>query len=331
MSFDLQVQFSGLLHYIPNQDHDRKVRLCIALPEADNHHTVISARGNSGLELEGQSAGAPGFDRARVTFRFNRLETIEPSPFDYEGPMLNGEVKGVVPFNLIAKDSDNENPRVVSGEASDEESVRAQILLEEGVFFLPSGESAELSVTKADTGAVTHIKLSPKVFVRVENLDSAEIHVSPFENGPTRVYSIQPDAANQAEILVGYRCPDPETAPSPPVPDDDFRSHYQFLTRAQGVAAEAARPVPIITHLPPREDERIVLTGRAPRNASPRIGEPPTPEAAPPIVTAGGCDCAGWGGKALAFNLDEFASDASAPALRLNLSDRKSLWPAPPA
>lgn len=319
MSFDLQVQLSGLLHYIPNVDTSQRVRLCIVLPEADNHHTLISARGSSRLRLRGQFVGSPDFDGKRVVFRFTRLGTTASGPFDYETPMLSRDVKGVVPFNMIAGDEANENPKVASDQATKADGVRSQILLEEGVFFLPPGEPAEFDLPGDITGHVTPIKLSQKVFMRVKDLDSVEIHVSNLDgSGSTEVYSIQPDATNKAELLVGYLCPDLPLGTPDPTVDEDFKFHYKLLDRDNAASTEAAEPLPIIRHLPPIAAGPTLRLRRRPNILQPLV------------VTAGGCDCAGWGGKALPLNLDSFLPDMDTPALRLNPSDLQSPWSTPP-
>ena len=178
MTFSLNVEFSGLLHYVPNENKRRDVRLCVVLPEANNHFTALKANGDSALECEGNLVESPiDFDNQRVTLRFSRAATTAPGRFDYEGPMLEGKIKGAIPFPMIAGDRADRNLAVVSDQVTAEDGVRAQILIPEGVFFLPPGRPAELILPKdlRPDGKELPIELSHRVKMRVEDLDSAEI------------------------------------------------------------------------------------------------------------------------------------------------------------
>lgn len=322
MSFRLQVRFAGLLHYIPNSSTSkRKVRLCVVMPEAEKHRSGIAAIGRGTMtRLGGQPVGrsAVSLDAKRATFRFGR-ENGEIGPLDYEDPMLGHDVKGVVPFADIAGSLADRNPQVVSSTATDANGVRSQVLLTEGVFSLqPSDNPPEVVLPGDLTGAEKVIRLAETVFMTVEGLDSAQVVVTPLEGEGEEIFTIEPDAQGEAELLVAHLCPSADdhalrANAVTPLVDVDFKFHYKLLMPPP--EALSTEPVPTFRSFPnglPIADFGLFnalapVAAEAEQTRDSGQAEPLVPV----ILTPTGCNCAGTGALEREFNLDQFVSAAS--------------------
>jgi hypothetical protein len=343
MSFTLQIRFAGLLHYIPNSSQsEKKVRLCVVMPEAENHRSGIAAIGRGTMSLGGQPIGrsAVSLDNKRAVFRFER-ENGQTGPLDYEGPMLGKAVKGVVPFVDIAGNRADRNPRVVSAAATNADGVHSQVLLTEGVFSLqPSNNPPAVELPGDLTGAAQVIRLAETVFMTVEGLDSAQVVVSSLEGEDEEIFTIEPNAQGIADLLVAHLCPSAadharRANAVAPLVDVDFKFHYRLLTPPPEISlVPPPQPVPTFRSLPQGDaiDDFGLFNALAP---AAMVGEGP-PNSIPAgslmpfILTPTGCNCAGTGALARPFDLDQFVSTALPGAF----GDRATLRPAasnPPA
>lgn len=311
MSFRLQIRFVGLLHYIPNSDPERRVRLCVVMPKAEGHRAgiIIPANARGHLTQGGQPFHPLiRLDGKRAAFLFRRAEGGEFGPFDYEDPMLGHDIKGVVPFDVIAPGLADKNPAVVSCTANGNDGVQSQVLLTEGVFSLHS--SATPPQVKLPDGTDDVFQLAEKVLMTVENLDSAQVIVSPLEGEGEEVFSIEPDDHEEVtELLVVHLCqPNTDAArrvASLPIVDEDFKFHYRLLERQRTRANKPeSEPVPTFLSL---SEERLDVFG---------LFDDGLP--APLLSTAVGCNCAGTGARARPFDLDDFVDTVSPE----RLSDR---------
>jgi hypothetical protein len=324
MSFKLHVAFSGLFDFIPNQDQDtKKVRLCVVLPTAPNHNARISALPTSRLRLNGVMVDEEiSFDNMRVSLRLKKTKgTTDPGPLNYKAPMIDGPVYGVIPFEMIAGPRANDtNPVVVSGSASAAVSVRAQILIEEGNFALdmPNG-AAKLLLPKTLTGHQKTIKIAPRTYMTIDNVESAQIVTSPLSSSPDQevAYDISDDGGGEASILLSYLCTDTIfSAFQKNSDDDDFRFHYRLLLsppQTQTVKPWQAPPTPVpeVVSLPsvPEANTAPVATSGAFKSMKETDDIPGGPKGFQLLsLSVGGCNCAGNGGKPVAFDLDDFVA-----------------------
>ncbi len=338
MSFKLHVAFSGLLHFVPNQDAGKYVRLCIVLPNAPNHNARVSALKTGRLELNGHPVTEEiSFDNMRISLRLTKDLGVEsPGPFDYQGPMIDGPVKGVIPFKDIAGTRANAtNPTVVSANASAAVGVRAQILVEEGVFALdmPNGP-AKLELPADLSGHVLPIDIAPSTFMTIAGVQSAQLVTTPLASSPGQevVYDITDDGGGEAGILLSYLCTQMIVKGASPVTDDDFKFHYRLLN-APAPQQEAAginlTPVPRVISLPPAPQ-----APQAPASgpfkalaANERIPGGFTITS----LAAGGCNCAGAGANPLAFNLDAFVGKTVPAAVVMSSLPSSPATPVPPS
>ncbi len=318
MSFKLHVAFSGLLDFIPNQDQSKDVRLCIVLPNAPSHNARISALQTGRLQLKGAPVTDEiSFDNMRVSLRVKKSsKATRRGPLNYQAPMIDGRIKGVIPFELIAGRRANEtNPVVVSGSASAAVGVRAQILVEEGSFALdmPNG-AAKLELPGTLTGHQKTIEIAPRTFMTIAGVESAQLVTSPLSSSPGQevAYDIYDDGDGEAGILLSYLCTQMMSPGAHLTNDDDFKFHYRLLNPARPEAVGAARtpltPVPRVIFLPPESPVgRVAAQGPfKAMAASTKISGTFTLLS----LSAGGCNCAGSGGKPMSFDLDAFGANA---------------------
>lgn len=255
MSFDLAVRFSGLLHYVSNNGAGA-VRLCVVLPEAPNHRAVMLAVTGCRLTRNGVSVQEDiEFSGSRVAFRFDREGSTEDLPaFDFEGPAMGGDVKGAVPLERMIEELADDNPRIVSAAASrEEDGVRAQILIEEGVTFSLPPNPLPPAVRLPD-GEI--LPMSPFVLMDCGRLSGAEILVMPLASSSLSdavSYRVEPVGSGPARLAISHLCP-PEMENGET--DNDFRFHYLLLNRqSRSLALSGTLPVPRIVRFIDEEED----------------------------------------------------------------------------
>jgi hypothetical protein len=318
MSFKLHVAFSGLLDFIPNQDQSKDVRLCIVLPNAPNHNARISALRTGRLRLgDSPVTDEISFDNMRVSLRVRKAnKAAGRGPLNYQAPMIDGRIKGVIPFEMIAGLRANEtNPMVVSASASAAVGVRAQILIEEGSFALdmPNG-AARLELPATLTGHSETIEIAPRTFMTIDDVESAQLVTSPLSSSPGQevAYDISDDGGGEAGILLSYLCTQMMSPGAHLTNDDDFKFHYRLLNPTQQEALGGARisltPVPTVLFLPPESHAERAAT-QGPFKAM-VAGTEISGDFTLRSLSAGGCNCAGSGGKPMPFDLDAFGAKA---------------------
>jgi hypothetical protein len=295
MSFSLQVSFGGLLHYVVNSRNSAEslCRLCIVLPNAPAHQAQIRAL--RGVFRQGATdSEVIDFAGKRVVFQFSRNTTASQVPgFDFEGPIMQGSVRGVIPFERILGTSADHNHKIVRAQPSP--AVNAQILIGEGgVFSLAASSSPpEIGIpgTLLGGGGFSSLTMAELISMQVDDLDSARIVVLPIADAisPEIVYSITP-SGGQAELLVSHDCAPTGTLH---VGDDDkdFRFHYTLLEALPPGRRLEDMPLPKINKFSGNSENFRFLESehRDPRSIKPN-----------------GCNCAGSSGLSRSFDLDKF-------------------------
>jgi hypothetical protein len=298
MSFSLTVLFSGLLHYVENRRNPSRslCSLCVVLPKAPSHRALI--RAFDGVVGTDRSTTAASIDFAgkRVVFQLLRSSASQQSSvFDFEGPVIDGNVKGAIPFRRILGTSADGNRRIVS--ASPPAVVNAQILIGgESTFSLDTSASppeVEIPGTLLGGAGPSILTISEMISMRVAGLESARIVILPLEDSlsPKVVYSISPEGSgSHAGLLVSHDCAVAASAePTLHIGDDDkdFRFHYSLLDALPQGLQLANMPVPKINKFTGNsENFRVLNSG---------ISFKPN-----------GCNCAGSSGLSRSYNLDKF-------------------------
>lgn len=295
MSFDVKINFNGLLHFVENNSRNRgSFRLAIVCPELKDHNGTIKTESNQN--------GFP-FDNARVFFKFSHPSGVKRE-FNFRDGALKGDVKGTVPLNLIAG-STSLNQAIVSTE--NPEGVRSQIFLEEGVFSVNEGTAITWDLPKDLTGVSRQIRISPDFFASIRDVESGVIIVQPLDGSPSKTTLLNGEDGETREIEISYRCQknaeeerkfiEDLIASNNHFEDIDFEAHYELLDAAarKQIALKlprgSRRPVPQRT-LSQRELEDL--------KTRPHGEEGSGDEGVGPA----GCNCLCAGGGALAFNAD---------------------------
>jgi hypothetical protein len=298
MSFDVKINFSGLLHFVENKSRNSgSFKLAIVCPELDDHHGRITI-GNENFSI----------DNERVFFKFDRAPEVKRE-FSFRKGALEGEIKGAVPLDLIAG-STSLSQSIVSTDTP--EGVRAQIFLEEGVFAVNEGTAITWALPPDLTGTPRQIQVDPNFFATVRNIEGGVVVMEPLNGGPSRIIALNGADGDTRRVNVSYRCQKSEEeekkfiqeliASNRFFEDIDFGAHYEMLdaaTRAK-IALKLPRgnrrPVPTRT----LSEQELVDLKAAPHGGDDAGGEG---------VGAAGCNCLCTGGGTLAFNADAaFAS-----------------------
>ncbi|HEX7184194.1 MAG TPA: hypothetical protein VF756_20365 [Thermoanaerobaculia bacterium] len=340
MGFKLSVDFIGLLHYVQN-DGERDVQLCAVLPMADNHNGLIKGESGTTLRRQGDTVTQTvNFNGKRVVFLLEKEASSQTSAeLNFSAAVLDGEVKGAVPIQDLIGDLADQNPRIVMEDTTEQDGVRAQILIEEGEFSLPGADNpARLELRRTPQSPAESLKLSPTVRMEVDGLLSAAIVVLPLgtlDLAKADIYSVEP--GNQdAEVEISHLCPFALAALDRPIPeeDEDFRFHYTLLRQEQPQSSGsgpsrmedpidlASLPVPRIAELPRIpfglfRAEHASLGNRLFSAASgsgllPQSGQ----QAHRPYGLSGTtCNCASCNGVPRPYNLDTFSQRNLGPVL----------------
>ncbi len=284
MSNTMSIMFGGLLHFVENENKDKAVKMCVVLPEAPGHHAVIRADLLSRLvDSDGGAHSGVNIDGKRVYLRFSR-ETATERSMDFEGPVVSGDPKGVVPMEDIAGRNADRNPAIVSDKI-DTTIVRSQILLTEGSFSVPASDPAGLELPDRK-----RINIAGFITMTVSQVVTAEVVLTDLADSakPEEVYKIE--GINIEGSIPGlrivYLCRD--KAHNVNDLDEDFAYHYQLLLPENKAAVLKGE------HLP-----RIVKLTKA--SADDGLWS----------LTPKGCNCAPSRGLSRPFDLDVFATDAS--------------------
>jgi hypothetical protein len=295
MIFALDVMFSGLLHYVPNSSRNPQTlcKLCVVLPEAPGHRAVVAAAQGSGLLKDGMTvAMIEPIERKRVVFKFVKDAASPPVPFDFRSPVLNGRVKGAVPFERILGSFSDRDSKIVGPEPP--ASVRAQILIGAGGAFSVGASSSppELLLPGELTGGGDAvIPMAEAVTMRVAGLKSAEVIVLPLANSlsPEARYSIVPNGQGNAKLVVAHDC---AAQGELKVGDDDkdFRFHYSLLGQPLAGRRVDSLPLPKINKFSGHSQNFTIAL-----NDEDLLGLKPD-----------GCNCAASSGLPRPYHLDKF-------------------------
>jgi hypothetical protein len=267
MGFTLRLNFDGLLHYVENSDHSRDVQLCVVLPQAPKHIARI---------------GEIDIDNKRVVLQFT---TTSPKPFDFDGPVISGSLKGAVPLERIIPDLVDRDPEIVSA-APPPTAVRAQVLIAAGGTFQLAPTTSPPEVEMPDG---SRIQLAEGFFMEVKDVDSARLLILPLADPDAMpvVVPVVPRSDDMAVLSLSQTCVATEVHVGDE--DKDFRFQYLLLgTRPTGKILEGL-PAPII------------------RKFSEGTGNFRGGEVSPFFeFKPHGCNCAGGHGKSRPFDLDAF-------------------------
>ncbi len=233
MSFILQLNFKGLLHYVENGDISKNGRLCIVLPKAAGHTGTISTE--TGTELRGADPDGIAIDGQRVVLQFT---TTTPRTFDFENQVIGGSrrLKGAIPLDTIIGNSADQNPDIVAA-APSSFSIRSQFLMTEGGEFhlvpAPILSATLNSPPNSLNGNVsTDIDFPDQFYMEVPNVSSAKIIVFPLTASITprveyEIITTQPTAS----LTLAHVCFNPGVIRQPGEKDHDFRFHYYLHLR----------------------------------------------------------------------------------------------------
>lgn len=244
--FDFTVSLSGLLHYVENLDPARDVRLCIVLPSAPNHKAVFRTAGGGRITLNGATQASEEFSGKRVIFQFTQstqLEAEERPEFDFEGPVIEGSVKGAVPLERMIGDRADKNLDIVSPSSFSKNDVRAQVLVDKEARFSLANASFLDPQIQLPNGEI--LSMAPSVLMELRNLTSAQIVVMPLDASSTeapRIFRIEPEGDGPVRLELSHFCPPRRDFEQF---DEDFRFHYSLLSRSSNLRAPFAEALPV--------------------------------------------------------------------------------------
>ncbi len=276
MSFTLYLEFEGLLHYVPNENINMQVRLCVVLPKAVGHTGKISA--GKTTELVDADLDGVALDGQRAFIQF----TPATADFEFEDAVVGGPrpLKGTLPLEGIIGSSADKNPAIVA--PAPPSTVRAQFLIGGGSTFVlnPSTRppQLELPANSLNSRKATTVDFAETFVMVVPNVESASLIILPLSDSvtPRATYKIATTGAT-ADLTLSHTCF--ATGPERQIddPDEDFRFHYLMLAALpNGFTKPKDMPKPIIKRFSKK------------------------------IIKPDGCDCAGTRGLARPYDLDKF-------------------------
>lgn len=291
MSFRLRVYFSSLLDYVPNSMSNNgtaRVGLCVVAPKALGHDARLSA--GRGTKLGSESA-IP-IDGQRIVLQLSREGNASAAPFDFETPILKGDMIGVMPLEaMLGMEKIDPDPEVLAA-APPTSVVRSQILIGiEGSFHLAptaSPPKVELPVRGQKARTVT---VAEEFYMEVADVQSANIITLPLTDTIKHdaIYPILPPSRGGAVLRFSQTCVQAANANSE---DVDFRYHYLLMkTLPEGYATVGKMPVPKISKYS-GDSQRFKVVAR--NYDIPYDYKHP------------GCNCAGNGWSPYPFNLEKF-------------------------
>lgn len=245
-TFNLNVRFSGLLHYVENADRKRGIQLCIVLPEAPNHLALIRPMSGCAMTLEGEPQLCRELSGNRVAFEPAWDNPVRDRSFDFERAVMTGEPLGAVPLEAMIQDRADKNPSIVGLEGLAESNVRSQILIgKEAIFTVPETNSPP----KMRFGNGKVAQMAPFVLMQLEGLTSFRIGLLPLEakSGDSPSFlDIEPEGEETVNLSISHFCR-PKKGIGASGKDEDFVYHYGLLMQRKGMAileAEDRFPLP---------------------------------------------------------------------------------------
>jgi hypothetical protein len=291
MSFTLQLNFEGLLHYVVNDltGTGKNVRLCVVLPKGAGHTGKIYAGDSTTLGTADPDGVA--IDGLRAVLEFKPIPTTN---FDFDGPAIGGALKGAVPLDGLIGDSADKNLDIVAP-APNVLNVRSQVLIGVGGTFQATSSSTspaalELPANPLNSQVKTPLDFADIFSMSVSNVETAQLKIMPLSDSVVTLaaYDITTTGAT-AFLTLSHTCFPPTVPRKPGDKDLDFRFHYMMLSALPGSNPTLiSMPVPVITKfLGTSANFRAAKSSRA-------------------LVKPDGCDCAGTRALPRAYDLDKF-------------------------
>jgi hypothetical protein len=287
MSFNLELRFIGLLHYVQNENTTKKVRLCVVLSKAVGHTGKISAAADT--KLGDADPDGVAIDGVRAVLRFSPASTN----FDFEGPVIGGTIKGAVPLTGLIGDSADKSAEIVSVVPSP--SVRSQVLVGTGGTFQVSATASppklELPANALNHQVSTTFDFAEDFTMTVAGVDAAELIIFPLTNSLTPIASYNiTTTGTTASLTLSHTCFATGTPHTVPFKDDDFRFQYMMLKTL---------PLPTLKDMPVPNVLKFSGASMNFRLKDHRRRETIKPD---------GCDCAGTVAISRPYDLDQFMS-----------------------
>ncbi|HSN88073.1 MAG TPA: hypothetical protein VL025_15045, partial [Thermoanaerobaculia bacterium] len=165
-------------------------------------------------------------------FKFDRARGGKRE-LDFRKGALEGDVKGVVPLDLIAGSS-SLNDSIVKTEKP--EGIRAQVFLEEGTFGVGESDAVTWDLPADLTGSFQQIRIAQQFFASIRNVESGSLIMEPIGGGRPSFFPLQGTAGETVELDLSYSCERDEaeflaelTAANGRFEDIDFGAHYGLL------------------------------------------------------------------------------------------------------
>jgi hypothetical protein len=209
---NFRIWFSGLCHFVQNEDPNARCRVCVVIPKASgeqgrNDHEVkmsyadlVQRRGRRVID-HGERIG-DRLNRRRVTFEVTRSGRVKPVP-----PLELPQDKETFFFRLseIAGIYADKDPSIVTTDPAP--SVAAQVLLEQGIF----GFDDRLSIVRPwevidlDENDIVRDVADP-VYVEIPEVESVVARVAAMDGSSMKEFPLKQNSGDDIEIIIGARC-----------------------------------------------------------------------------------------------------------------------------
>jgi len=210
--------------------------------QALDHVAKLSAI--NGTKLKDNVNDAIAIDGVRVVLQVNRGPN-EPTPtFSFQGPVMNGNVKGAVPLQVIAGNYADKNSDIVSA-APLITKVRSQFLIGVGgsfdLYATDSPPKLNLPGGTVPGGSNVTIDVAEGLFMGVDHVTRARLLILPLSDStlPLEIYPIMPASTGEANLLLAQTCRTGDLSIGSK--DQDFQYHYMLLD-----SAPPGPPLPIV-------------------------------------------------------------------------------------
>jgi hypothetical protein len=254
MAFNLRVAFTGLCAFVPNEDDNAEVRMCVVLPDATTNVPRAGADNSSLKRHRGfiqlkvaQIAGAPRcmkgseadviayLNRHRITFNCVPAKSGRGLSGSRRAlPALAKDTDKIADLGRMIPDFGAPDPAIVG--AAPPGTVLAQVLLHTGQL-MPNREEERVGrwvFQRSIAVPAFEGELTSEVVWEVPDLKKLELIAASFDGGETATWELKADEGETVEIVIANLCDENPLRWEVPrvriVPDEDFRWYYTLLS-----------------------------------------------------------------------------------------------------